>query len=288
MRVQFTKLPIAVAVLASLSTVAAQAGDRLLATGGVMQVEGAAGGGIVPWALIAGLGTRDQIGGSAFCTKVEPDDFSLSSCGVALGIRDRLEVSYTRQIFDLGTTVPGESIEQHIVGVKIKVIGDAVFAQDIWLPQLAVGMLFKQNEDYDFVPRSLGARDANGVDYYVAASKVWLDGVAGRTTLLNLTLRATRANQLGILGFGGDRDGGYSLQPEASAALFVTDNVIVGMEYRAKPDNLSVFEENDFWDGFVAWIPWKSVSLTLAYADLGNIADKADQRGWYGSLQSSF
>lgn len=42
--------------------------SRLLATGGVMQIEGSAGGGAVPWALIAGLGTDTQIGGSAFCT----------------------------------------------------------------------------------------------------------------------------------------------------------------------------------------------------------------------------
>lgn len=279
---------LAVAAFTSLAFSAAHAGDRLLATGGVMQIEGAAGGGIVPWALIAGLGTRDQTGVSAFCTRVEPDDFALSSCGAALGIRDRLEVSYARQTFDLGTTVPGESIRQDIVGVKVKVIGDAIFGENAWLPQIAIGAQFKRNEDYDFVPQLLGARDDSGVDYYVAATKVWLAGAGGRTTLLNMTLRATRANQLGILGFGGDRDGGYSVQPEVSAALFITDNLVAGMEYRAKPDNLGVFREDDFRDAFVAWIPWKNVSLTLAYADLGNIADKADQRGWYGSLQASF
>jgi hypothetical protein len=55
-----------------------------------------------------------------------------------------------------------------------------------------------------------------------------------------------------------------------------------------KPDNLSVFAEDDFWDAFVAFMPFKNVSLTLAHADLGNIADKANQRGWYASLQASF
>lgn len=42
------------------------AGERLLATGGVMQIEGSAGGGLTPWALIAGYGTREEIGASAF------------------------------------------------------------------------------------------------------------------------------------------------------------------------------------------------------------------------------
>lgn len=46
----------------------AHAGDRLLATGGVTQIEGAAGGGLMPWAVISGYGTDQQIGGSLFYT----------------------------------------------------------------------------------------------------------------------------------------------------------------------------------------------------------------------------
>jgi len=266
----------------------ALAGDRLLATGGVTQIEGAAGGGLTPWALIAGLGTRDQIGASGFCTSVEPDDFKLTSCGVSIGIRDRVELSYARQEFALGTTVPDESIRQDVFGIKVKVFGDAVFAQDSPWPQIAIGAQYKDNKDFAFVPTLLGARDGSDIDYYVAATKIWLAGIGGRTTLLNGTLRATRANQLGILGFGGDRKGAYSAQPELSTAMFVTDHIVVGAEYRMKPDNLSVFREDDYWDAFVAFIPFKNVSLTIAHADLGNIADKDRQRGWYASLQASF
>jgi hypothetical protein len=253
-----------------------------------MQLEGSGGGGLVPWAMIAGLGTRDQIGASAFCTSVEPDDFKLHSCGLAIGLWDRLELSYARQDFDLGTTVPGASIQQHILGFKVKVLGDAIFDQDSWVPQVAAGAQFKKNEDYDFVPTLLGARDDNGIDLYIAASKLWLAGIAGRTTLVNVTLRATKANQLGILGFGGDRKDDYSVLPEVSLAMFVSDHFIAGVEYRAKPDNLRTFKEDDFADVFAAWVPFKNVSLTAAYADLGNIADKRNQRGLYASLQAGF
>jgi hypothetical protein len=38
---------------------------KLLATGGVSQVEGAGGGGLTPWALITGYGTRDSYGANA-------------------------------------------------------------------------------------------------------------------------------------------------------------------------------------------------------------------------------
>lgn len=37
-------------------------GGRLLLTGGVSTIEGAGGGGIVPWALIGGYGTRNELG----------------------------------------------------------------------------------------------------------------------------------------------------------------------------------------------------------------------------------
>lgn len=262
-------------------------GDRLLGTGGVMQIEGAAGGGLVPWALIAGLGTRDQIGGAAFCTHVEPKDFRLNSCGLAVGIHDRLEVSFARQEFDLGTTVPGKSIRQNVVGAKYRLSGDAIYAQDTWLPQVAIGLQFKENLDYGLVPKLLGAVRGSDADLYVAATKLYLAGPLGRSWLLNATLRATRGNQLGILGYGGDRADRYQLQPELTVAAFLHDHLILGAEYRSKPDNLTVFEENDYWDGFVAWVPQKSVSFTLAYANLGNVADKADQKGWYASLQLS-
>ena len=79
--------------LALLAATSLHAGDRLLVTGGAHQVEGSGGGGLVPWALIAGYGTRDQVGGSAFATRVRTDDFTLSSGGVAVGLFDRIELS---------------------------------------------------------------------------------------------------------------------------------------------------------------------------------------------------
>ena len=265
----------------------AEAGGRLLATGGVSQIEGAAGGGLVPWAVISGYGTRDQIGGAAFYTRVSPDDFDLDSSGVAIGFYDRFEVSFAHQSFDLGTTVPGEEIKQDIVGLKLRLSGDAIYDQDQPWPQLAVGVQYKKNRDYDFIPKTLGAKDDSDTDVYLAATKVWLAGPFGRIWLANGTMRATRANQFGLLGFGGDRDNSYQLQPEVSLAVFLADSLIVGAEYRKKPDNLSVFREDDARDLFVAWVPVKGFSLTAAYVDLGTIADKLDQKGWYLSAQIS-
>ncbi|MGA4602895.1 DUF3034 family protein, partial [Ectopseudomonas hydrolytica] len=44
---------------------------RLLATGGATSLEGAAGGGIMPWAVLAGYGERGEWGTDVFATRVE-------------------------------------------------------------------------------------------------------------------------------------------------------------------------------------------------------------------------
>ena len=271
-----------------LSMPDAWAGDRLLATGGVTEIEGSGGGGLTPWALITGLGTNREIGASADCTRVKPQNFDLESCGLAVGIDNRVELSLARQIFSLGDVVPGSSISQSIIGAKVRLWGDAVTDQDRWWPQVAVGMQYKKNSDFDFIPRAIGAKSAAGIDTYLSATKLYLAGPFGRTWLVNLTLRATRANQFGILGFGGDRNDGYQLMGEGSVAMFLNDNLAVGGEYRQKPDNLRAFREDDAHDAFMSWFVTRNFSVTAGYVDLGNIATHASQHGLYLALQASF
>lgn len=162
--------------------------------------------------------------------------------------------------------MPGQSIEQDVIGLKLKLAGDAVFDQDRWLPQIALGLQYKKNLDFDLVPKLLGAKKDSGTDIYLSATKLHLAALAGYNLLWNATLRATKANQLGRLGFGGDRNNSYRLRFEGSAAVFITDGLALGLEYRAKPDNLSVFREDSFKDLFVAWLPNKRVAVTVAYA----------------------
>ncbi|MEQ1591687.1 MAG: DUF3034 family protein [Thiobacillaceae bacterium] len=270
------------------ASIPALAGSRLLATGGVTQIEGAGGGGLTPWALIAGYGSNDEVGVTATYTSLKISDFDLDFAGVAVGIHDRIEFSAGRQRLDLGTTVPGESIAQDVVGLKLKLSGDAVFDQDTWKPQVAVGVQYKHNRNFDFVPKLLGARRDSGVDVYVSATKLYLAALSGRNVLLNATLRATRANQMGLLGFGGDRSNAYSAQFEGSAAVLLNDHLALGIEYRHKPDNLSVFKEDSYRDAFLAWMPNKHLAFTLAYAYLGTVADKADQQALYASIQLGY
>lgn len=274
--------PILAAVLALSGATCrnAAAGDRLGFTGAVTEIEGAAGGGLVPWALIGGLGTDDQIGASAFATRVSTGDFALRTAGVAAGIKDRVELSAARQRFDAGSVVPGLTLGQDIIGIKVRLAGDAVFAPDRLLPQIALGVQWKRTLDFGGIPRALGADGGAGVDWYLAATKLYFAALAGRNVIIDATLRRTRADQFGLLGFSGRQ----SFEPETSAAVFLTDTLLLGAEYRAKPDQLAAFRENAATDAFLAWGPLKNLSLVAAWTDLGRIAGKAAQRGAYVSL----
>lgn len=280
-----------VAAAASGLAMADDAGSsgKLLLTGGVSQVEGAAGGGLTPWAVIGGYGTRDQIGANAFYTRVNLPDYHLDDAGVMVGLYNRVELSYAQQRFDteeVGAALGlgrGFTFRQDVVGVKVRLFGDAVLEQDSWLPQVSVGAQHKKNNQ-DAIVTFVGATRSQGTDYYIDATKLFL----AQSLLVNATVRFTKANQIGILGFGGDRHDGYQAELETSAAYLLSRQWAIGAEYRMKPDNLGIAKEDDWYDAFVAWAPTKHVSLTLAYADLGRIVTGDRQRGLYASVQLGF
>ena len=287
------------ALLLALSAVAAFSGQaradewrwggKLDLTRGVASVEGPGGGGIAAWSLITGDETRNGIGGEASATYIALPAYQVRSYGVGVGLYDRLELTYDRQEFDTGETGAklglgkGFTFDQNVVGAKLRLAGDAVYGQDSWLPQIAVGVQYKQN-DRDAIVHAVGARSNEGVDYYIAATKILLDS----NLVLSGAVRMTKANQIGLLGFGGDRNDSYQPQFEGSAGYLATKRLLVGAEYRTKPDNLRFAHESNWADVFAAYALNKSLSVTLAYVDLGDIATFKNQRGAYVSLQAGF
>lgn len=264
-------------------------GGKMLLTAGVSSIEGSAGGGLATWSLIAGDETDAGIGAKAHATYVALPEFDLASGGVAVGFRDRVELSYARQIFD--TRAAGAALglgrgfkfSQDIYGLKVRLIGDAVYDQDRVLPQISVGVQHKR-ADRGAVIAAIGGRHASGTDFYVAATKV----VLSQSLVLSGTVRFTKANQLGLLGFGGDRNDRYKPHVEASAGVMLARNFVVGAEFRSKPSNLSFAREQNAADLFAAWSVSSRVAITAAYADLGDIATVRKQRGLFLSVQGSF
>jgi hypothetical protein len=267
---------------------------KLLATGGVTDIEGSGGGGLAPWALITGYGSRDSYGANVHYTGVRTQDYAIDSGGVAFGFADRFEISLASQKLQ-GTLAPlnNLSITQDVVGLKLKLAGDALIDQDRGMPQLALGVQFKRNNGVNGLgalgvhqATDLGARSNHGIDVTLSATKILLE----QSLLLNATVRATKANQLGLLGFGGDLHDRYQPMLETSLLYLIDRKTMVGVEYRMKPHNLSIDDEKPFADAFVAWFPNKNLSVVLGWITLGDITvfNSRRQHGVYLSLQGGF
>ncbi len=264
-------------------------GGKLLLTNGVTTIEGASGGGIASFATIAGRQMTGGIGVSAHATAIELPDFGWRSFGVAAGFGDRLELSYARADFDTrdaGAALGlgrGYTFSQDVFAAKLRLTGDLVYGPN-WLPQIAVGVQHKRSPN-GAVLAVLGAAEAAGTDYTLTASKLLL----GQSLLVNAGLRYTKANEAGLLGFGraGAGGAGYRLQFEGSVGYQLSRRAVIGAEYRTKPDNLGLGED-DWFDLFAAYALTRNLTVTAAYVDLGSIATFTGQRGGFVSAQVAF
>lgn len=260
---------------------------KLPLTRGISTIDGVAGGGIVPWALIAGNETNRGVGFSAHYSRVNTSDYSVDAFGGSIGWKDKIEVSYTNQTLDteqVGTALGlghGFELGIHSIGAKVRIVGDAVYDQDRWLPQVAIGAVYKQSNQKDLV-LALGAESASGLELYISATKVFLK----ESVLVNVGLRYTDANQNGLIGFGGSSNA--SVYPEVSVGYLINRRIVVGVEGRKKPDNLGFAKEEGWYDAFVAIALDDQVTLAAAYVDLGSIATFDNQTGFYISLQMGF
>lgn len=291
-------------------------GSRILATGGVTGFEGSAGGGITPWALISGYGSREEIRTTANIQTLNTQEYQLNTFGASVGFYDHVEFSIQKQnlaissgvvsnVFNLLTagqitTAPGTHIEQEIIGVKVKLFGDAVFSEQQWIPQLSIGVQHKRNLNFidslsqsngdvplpgQGVPRLLGATDDKGTDIYLSASKLFLGAAWGNNILLNATARLTKSNTFGLLGFGSSTHQDYELEWEGSFALFSSANTAIGAEFRTQSNRLNgLASEKTVKDVFIAYFPDKSWSMTAAYVELGNLPFESDPSGFYFTI----
>ncbi len=269
----------------SVVPVAVIADGGLLATSGANPIEGGSGGGLTPWATLTGYATRSEIGGSVFLTHLDSDDFSFSTGGAAVNFYNRLELSAARQSLDISElNTPVNDLEQTVIGAKLKLGGDLIFGR---MPQTALGVQYKRHHQGDFV-RALGAEDDSTVDVYISSTRLFLDGLLGRSILANATLRSTEANQTGLLGYGSQSDSSRDLVLEGTVGIFLTRELMISYEYRQKPDNLAFAGEDDWQDVFISYFPNKSIAVIAAWVDLGSIAGQDDQNAWYLSVQGTF
>lgn len=329
-------------VTAALACGSASAGwyndGKVFLTGGVFTVDGAGGGGAVPWATITGYETRDGINGGLGFTYVSLPNYDLNIFGGAVGFFDRFELSYSNtklstdlpivdlvglldETLNLGLGLDAWNSQLHMqtFGAKLRLFGDAVYTSDSWIPQTAIGYLYKKNDTPEFI-RTLGANKDKDYEIYLAMTKVLFP----ISTLVNVTARYTSANQIGLTGFGECDAGGNctndkEIRWEVSIAHLLNKQFAIGAEWQQHGDNqngksvslgggnlpledvLDLLEplvpgledsltqqESDWFDFFFAYAPSKNYSITLAYLMLGDIAVASDQNGLYMSLHATF
>ncbi|MCQ3029229.1 DUF3034 family protein [Pseudomonas syringae] len=275
--------------LCAVTQLAEADNGRLIATGGASSIEGAAGGGIIPWAVLTGYGEQGEWGSSVFATHVDLPDYTLDVAGMSVAYGNRVELSYAHQRFDLGTlqkdlSLPEDNLTQDIFGLKVRLFGDLIYAT---LPQVSLGIEYKHQNDF-LIPSLIGAKRDADVEGYLTASRLFMGAAFGYNLVVNGGVRYSRANETGLLGFGGDRRDTRSVLKEGSVAVLLNPRWAVGVEYREKPDNLSFAGESDWADLFVGYFPNKHLSVVLAYAKLGEIATLENQNGAYLSIQGSF
>jgi hypothetical protein len=264
-------------LLIVFSSIVHSADGKLLAATGVQQFEGSAGGGLVPWAVLAGNASRDEFAVTSFVTEIELDDFRLRAVGLGFTIHDRFEFGYAEQ--KLKVKPLNTNVRQQVFSVKARLFGDIVYSD--W-PQVSASFVHKR------INNSLinESEDNSGSEFYIAITKYHLAALNNRNILWNLTIRATEANQTGLLGFGGPKDN-ISLQVETSVALQLNRGVFVGLDYRLKPDNLATVEEDAWANLFIRYLPNKHFNVTAAYLDFGDIAGLRNQSGVYFSLSAN-
>lgn len=229
---------------------------------------------------------------------------------------------------DLGLSAPGgnlaggvqpfnTTIKMHVIGAKVRLIGEAIYDSDNLIPQVAVGGFYKINQNKDLL-KTLQADKAKDYEVYVAVTKIFFP----ISTVVNITGRYTGANQIGLVGFQDKKQ----FRVEGSLAYLLKKDTAIGVEYQQHGHGLdgknvavgngtdvtklladpvvapalnaagvnqglvgSLTQHESNWaDAFVAFFPSKNLSLTMAVGYLGHITFTPNQTGFYFSMQASF
>lgn len=262
------------------------------------ELEGQAGGGLTPWAILAPNAPLVSY------TNLKTNDYQFQNIAIGGTLWKRLELSYSTQLLDaptVGTALKlDERINTTVFGAKYKVV--SAVPKTI-VPDVAVGLQIKNASGsiLDALKSAGAISDTFGVDFYASGTKIF--PVNGTNVVFNATVRATKANQFGLLGFGGgtlNGNNGYKFEPEFTLGGFVADNVALGGEYRFRPNNISSaafgIKESGAQDLWIAYFPSPKLAITAAYVDLGQVGPSraavptigSTQDGLYLQLQANF
>lgn len=208
----------------------------------------------------------------------------------------RFELGYALNHFGLGklpedieaatgVNTIEDSVYLHNFNARLQLLKEGDFKKS-WMPALTAGLHYKHNDDTDVIDRRLGGafsdigiNDNNGVDVTLFASKMIKS--LPRPLMLNAGVRSTEAAQIGLFGFTEDR----RIVVEGNFGFLVLDNLVIGGEYRQKPDEFDalpglVEEEDDWWDGYITYITSDNLTMSIAFASFGDVFNHEADGVW--------
>ena len=220
----------------------------------------------------------------------------LEAYTVSETIWGRIELGYSLNHLDLGDlprdiraatgiNTINDSVYMHNFNARLQLLKEGDFKKS-WMPALTLGLHYKKNEDTDIIDSrlggaftSIGIEDNDGVDVTLFASKMIKS--LPRPLMLNAGVRSTKAAQMGLLGFTGERETVF----EGNFGVLALDNLVIGGEYRQKPDEYDeitglIAEEDDWWDGYITYIANDHLTMSVAYIHFEDLLNHEANSAW--------
>jgi hypothetical protein len=294
------------AVIVLLFTNSALAGPPLPST----NIEGNSGLGVTSTAYLANPAENEQVFGkpSVSAFTLFGREKNLQSFTITENILGRYEIGYAYERFDLGDwpddvkTAAGASISQHLglhnFNLRAMVVEEGSLDCP-WLPAITIGTHFKWNEgqtklddDLGGLLDTLGSDYSHGIEFTAVASKTIKD-LLPLPVILSAGARNSDAIHTGLFGFAGERRTTF----EGSIVAFLTDQLLLCAEYRQKPDLLEQFStggkhlvkaENDWWTLCLGYILNNNMTVSVGYANLGNVANHREDSAWCFRVKYEF
>ena len=298
--------------VAVISGAAAQEKERTPSPLPLHNIEGSGGIVLTPTAYLANPSAGEGVLGypSASTAFVTFGEKMLSTVAVTETFFERVEIGYAHQYLNIGTLdndimaatgidIKTDHLSQDIFHAKFLLLEEGALDSE-WIPALAFEVDYKMNGNIDDIDRKLGGairglglHHDDGIDYLVIASKTF-KGVLPQPFLASVGLRFTQGAQTGLLGF----DGAYSTNVEANIGYFLKDWLVVGAEYRQKPDGYRrisgvggrplIGREEDWWDVYIGAVINPNLTVKAAYIDLGQVANTREDAGFAFAVKYNF
>jgi hypothetical protein len=231
-------------------------------------------------------------------------DRNLSALTITEAIGPRAEVGYGLDHLTLGdlpdaiksatgVSIGKSSVNLHNFNARYQILQESAAGKP-FRPAVTLGLHYKTNSDIVSINDDLGgALQANGsahksgLDVTLYATK--LDASSGTPILYNLGLRSSKAAHLGLLGFTDER----KTSVEGSIEAFVKPNVIVGAEYRQKPNSYTaipglVEKEQDWFTVVAAYIINDTATVSGGYGHFGTVLNHDANASWGLAVKNEF